>query len=48
MTPGAVINFSDMMKGFMNRMPQQRRMTVAAARAALIRQEADKMLDTDA
>lgn len=48
MTPGTVINFSDMMKGFMNRMPQQRRMTVAAARAALIRQEADKMLDTDA
>ncbi|MFT9375588.1 ATP-dependent protease ATPase subunit HslU, partial [Komagataeibacter saccharivorans] len=48
MTPGTVINFSDMMKGFMNRMPQQRRMTVAAARIALIRQEADKMLDTDA
>ncbi|GBQ62819.1 ATP-dependent protease ATPase subunit HslU [Komagataeibacter swingsii] len=48
MTPGAVINFSDMMKGFMNRMPQQKRMTVAAARAALIRQEADKMLDTEA
>lgn len=47
MTPGAVINFSDMMKGFMNRMPQQKRMTVAAARAALIRQEADKMLDTE-
>lgn len=48
MTPGAVINFSDMMKGFMNRMPQQKRMTVAEARAALIRQEADKMLDTEA
>ncbi|WP_010506524.1 ATP-dependent protease ATPase subunit HslU [Komagataeibacter europaeus] len=47
MTPGAVINFSDMMKGFMNRIPQQKRMTVAAARAALIRQEADKMLDTE-
>ena len=48
MTPGAVINFSDMMKGFMNRMPQQKRMTVAEARAALTRQEADKMLDTEA
>ncbi|WP_041247196.1 ATP-dependent protease ATPase subunit HslU [Komagataeibacter medellinensis] len=48
MTPGAVINFSDMMKGFMNRMPQQKRMTVTEARAALIRQEADKMLDTEA
>ncbi|MGY6768760.1 ATP-dependent protease ATPase subunit HslU [Komagataeibacter xylinus] len=48
MTPGTVINFSDMMKGFMNRVPQQKRMTVAAARAALIRQEADRMLDTEA
>ncbi|MBV1832825.1 MULTISPECIES: ATP-dependent protease ATPase subunit HslU [Novacetimonas] len=48
MTPGTVINFSDMMKGFMNRMPQRRRMTVAEARAALTREEADKMLDTEA
>ncbi|AQU86848.1 HslU--HslV peptidase ATPase subunit [Komagataeibacter nataicola] len=48
MTPGTVINFSDMMKGFMNRVPQQKRMTVAAARTALIRQEADRMLDTEA
>ncbi|PYD60916.1 HslU--HslV peptidase ATPase subunit [Novacetimonas maltaceti] len=47
MTPGTVINFSDMMKGFMNRMPQRRRMTVAEARAALTREEADKMLDTE-
>ena len=47
MTPGTVINFSDMMKGFMNRVPQRRRMTVAEARAALTREEADKMLDTE-
>ncbi|CAP57227.1 ATP-dependent protease ATPase subunit HslU [Gluconacetobacter diazotrophicus] len=48
MTSGTVINFSDMMKGLMNRVPQRRRMTVAAAREALTREEADKMLDNDA
>ncbi|GBQ99471.1 ATP-dependent protease ATPase subunit HslU [Gluconacetobacter liquefaciens] len=48
MQPGTVINFSDMMKGLMNRVPQRRKMTVAAAREALTREEADKMLDNDA
>lgn len=48
MTPGTVINFNDMMKGMMNRMPQRRKVTVGAARDLLAREEADKMLDTDA
>ncbi|MCQ9155501.1 ATP-dependent protease ATPase subunit HslU [Acidomonas methanolica] len=48
MTPGTVINFNDMMKGLMNRMPQRKRLTVAAAREMLAREEADKLLDTDA
>jgi len=46
--PGNVINFNDMMKGLMNRVPQRRRITVAAAREALVREEADKLLDSDA
>ncbi|AQS87186.1 ATP-dependent protease ATP-binding subunit HslU [Neoasaia chiangmaiensis NBRC 101099] len=48
MTPGTVINFNDMMKGLMNRVPQRRRLTVAAAREHLAREEADKLLDNDA
>jgi len=48
MPPGQVINMSEMMKGMFGRAPQQtRKMTVAAARAALIAEEADKLLDTD-
>ncbi|GBQ72150.1 ATP-dependent protease ATP-binding subunit HslU [Ameyamaea chiangmaiensis NBRC 103196] len=46
--PGNVINFGDMMKGLMNRTPQRRRLTVAAAREALVREEADRLLDSDA
>jgi ATP-dependent HslUV protease ATP-binding subunit HslU len=47
MAPGNVINFNDMMKGLMSRVPQRRRLTVEAARALLIHEEADKLLDTD-
>lgn len=46
--PGNVINFGEMMKGFMNRTPQQRRLKVAAAREYLEREEADKLLDNEA
>ena len=46
--PGQVINMSEMMKGMFGRGPQQtRRMTVSAARQALIGEEADKLLDND-
>ncbi|MCP9318550.1 ATP-dependent protease ATPase subunit HslU [Acetobacter persici] len=48
MVPGQVINFSEMMKNFMSKTPQQRRLKVAAAREYLEREEADKMLDTEA
>ncbi len=46
--PGQVINIGEMMKGMFGRGPmQQRKMTVAAARAALEREEADKLLDNE-
>ncbi len=49
MPPGQVINLSEMMKGMFGRGPQQmRRVTVAAAREALRREEADKLLDNEA
>jgi len=48
MPPGQMINLSEMMKGMFGRQPQRRRMKVAAARTALERDEADRMLDTDA
>jgi ATP-dependent HslUV protease ATP-binding subunit HslU len=47
MPPGQMINLGEMMKGMFGRQPQQRRMTVAAARAALEREEADRLLDND-
>ena len=47
MPPGQMINLADMMKGMFGRPPQPRRMTVQAARRALEREEADKLLDTD-
>ncbi|MDE2582341.1 MAG: ATP-dependent protease ATPase subunit HslU [Rhodospirillales bacterium] len=47
MPPGQMINLGEMMKGMFGRQPQQRRMTVAAARTALEREEADRMLDND-
>jgi ATP-dependent HslUV protease ATP-binding subunit HslU len=48
MPPGQVINLNDMMKNmFGGRPAQKRRMTVAAARAALEQEEADRLLDND-
>ncbi len=47
MPPGQMINISEMMKGMFGRPQQQRRMTVSAAREALEREEADRLLDND-
>src|ERR1700712_4692417 len=47
MPPGQMINLGEMMKNMMGRQPQAKRMTVAAARIALTRDEADRLLDTD-
>lgn len=47
MPPGQMINLSEMMKGMLGRQPQARRMTLAEARRALLREEADKLLDND-
>ncbi len=48
MNPGQMPNLGDMMKGLFGRPAKPRRMTVAAARAALEREEADKLLDSEA
>ena len=40
-------NLGEMMKGMMGRAQKTRRMTVAAARAALTRDESDHLLDTE-
>ncbi len=48
MPPGQVINLGEMMKGMFGRREQTRRMHVRDARAALARDEADRMLDNDA
>ncbi len=46
--PGSsVINLGEMMKGMLGKAPQPRRMTVEAARAALEREESDRLLDND-
>jgi ATP-dependent HslUV protease ATP-binding subunit HslU len=45
--PGQAINLGEMMKGMFARPATERKMTVAAARAALTREEADKLLDND-
>jgi ATP-dependent HslUV protease ATP-binding subunit HslU len=48
MPPGQMINLGEMMKGMMgNRPAQKRKMTVEAARRALEREEADRLLDND-
>ncbi len=47
MPPGQVINLSEMMKGMFGRKEQQKRMGVPEARAALARDEADRLLDND-
>jgi ATP-dependent HslUV protease ATP-binding subunit HslU len=47
MPPGQMINLGEMMKGMFGRPTQTRRMTVEAARRALERDEADKLLDNE-
>ena len=47
MPPGQMINLGEMMKGMMGQRQKAKRMTVAAARAALTRDEADQLLDTE-
>ena len=48
MPPGQMINLSDVMKNMMGgKQASPRKMTVAAARAALQREEADNLLDDD-
>ena len=47
MPPGQMINLGEMMKGMMGQRQKAKRMTVAAARAALTRDEADHLLDTE-
>lgn len=48
MPPGGALNLGEMMKGMFSRQPQKRRLSVAAAREALGREEADRLLDSDA
>ncbi|MBU6419354.1 MAG: ATP-dependent protease ATPase subunit HslU [Proteobacteria bacterium] len=49
MPPGSgAINLSDMMKNMFGRQPHKKKMLVPDARKALAREEADKLLDTDA
>jgi ATP-dependent HslUV protease ATP-binding subunit HslU len=45
---GSVINLGEMMKSMMGRNAQPRKMTVESARAGLICEEADRLLDNDA
>ncbi len=47
MPPGQAINLGEMMKGMFGKQAKPRRMPVAAARTALTREEADKLLDTE-
>jgi ATP-dependent HslUV protease ATP-binding subunit HslU len=48
MPPGQMINLGEMMKGMMgNRPAQKRKMSVEAARRALEREEADRLLDNE-
>jgi ATP-dependent HslUV protease ATP-binding subunit HslU len=48
MPQGGTINLGDMMKGMFGRPPQKRKMLVPDARRALQREEADRLLDTEA
>ncbi|HEY5089622.1 MAG TPA: ATP-dependent protease ATPase subunit HslU [Polyangia bacterium] len=47
MPPGQVINIGEMMKGMFGKPQQVRKMTGRAARAALEREEADRLLDNE-
>ncbi len=48
MPPGGMINLGEMMKNMFGRQAQKRKLLVPEARRALIREEADKLLDTEA
>ena len=45
--PGMAINLGDMMKGMFSKPAAPRKMTVSLARAAMTREEADKLLDQE-
>ncbi|AHJ64138.1 ATP-dependent protease ATPase subunit HslU [Granulibacter bethesdensis] len=45
--PGQAINLTEMMKGMFGNRQQQKKLTVAAARQLLQREEADRLLDND-
>ena len=47
MPGGSVINLGDMMKGMFGKPAQARRMTVETARIGLVREESDRLLDSD-
>ncbi len=47
MPPGQMINLSEMMRGFMGGKQVQKRMKVADARPVLVREEADKLVDSE-
>ncbi|MDX5931252.1 ATP-dependent protease ATPase subunit HslU [Acidiphilium acidophilum] len=47
MPPGGAANIGEMMKSMFGRQQGRKRMSVAAARTALNREEADRLLDTD-
>ncbi len=47
MPPAQMVNLNDMMKGMFGKKEQRKRMTVSAARAALHREEAEKLLDQE-
>ncbi|MCC6716901.1 MAG: ATP-dependent protease ATPase subunit HslU [Acetobacteraceae bacterium] len=47
MPPGQMINLGEMMKGMLGGRPTPRKLRVDAARTALEREEADKLLDND-
>ncbi len=47
MMPGNVINIGDMMKGFMNRAPKQKKLRISAAREQLRREETERLLDSE-
>lgn len=47
MVPGSVINLGEMMKGFMNRAPKQKKLRISVAREQLQREEAERLLDSE-
>ncbi|MFT8541387.1 ATP-dependent protease ATPase subunit HslU [Acetobacter sp.] len=47
MMPGSVINLGEMMKGFMNRAPKQKKLRISDARKQLQREEVERLLDSE-